>query len=129
MLAIPHHKSRNKNRLRYGEGGSDFDDGRCLLCGKPVNGDTARMVRVGNGGLSLVTDREAEADPAGDLGWLPVGPDCWRRHPEIHPYGDGHQGKTCAVCGAPIGIAELCADCAKGNNPFVTSKYTGDYLP
>lgn len=29
----------------------------------------------------------------------------------------------CKVCGVPIQSAELCADCAKGNDPFVSSKY------
>ncbi len=30
---------------------------------------------------------------------------------------------ACRVCEAPIPSAELCADCAKGNNPFQQSKH------
>lgn len=29
----------------------------------------------------------------------------------------------CAICGATIETAELCADCAKNNDPFFTTKY------
>jgi len=35
----------------------------------------------------------------------------------------------CAICGAVIETAELCAACAKGNDPFFTSKYKGDHGP
>ena len=31
----------------------------------------------------------------------------------------------CRVCGARIDTAELCADCAKGNNPFFTCDNVG----
>lgn len=30
---------------------------------------------------------------------------------------------TCGVCGKSISTCELCAECAEGNDPFVTSKY------
>lgn len=29
----------------------------------------------------------------------------------------------CMVCNKPIESAELCAGCAEGNDPFITSKY------
>lgn len=36
---------------------------------------------------------------------------------------------TCIVCGAPIDNAELCEQCAKGNDPFFTSKYADSRHP
>lgn len=36
--------------------------------------------------------------------------------------------ELCRVCNAPIDSYELCAECAKGNDPFFTSKFAGDYL-
>jgi hypothetical protein len=35
---------------------------------------------------------------------------------------------TCKLCGFPIPSCELCAECAKDNDPFFTSKYTGDHV-
>ena len=34
------------------------------------------------------------------------------------------QKETCRVCGTEIHSAELCAQCADGNDPFVQSKYS-----
>lgn len=35
----------------------------------------------------------------------------------------------CLGCNTPITWGELCAECAKGNDPFLTYKYRGDYYP
>lgn len=35
----------------------------------------------------------------------------------------------CAICDTTIVTAELCGDCAVGNNPFFTSKYVPDPIP
>lgn len=59
----------------------------CIICGRPIiDEDAAHWIHVGNGGSHAVTEAEAAADPTGDLGFYPVGPHCWRRHPELYPY-------------------------------------------
>lgn len=35
----------------------------------------------------------------------------------------------CKGCDKPIAAYELCEECAKGNDPFFTSKYKGDFCP
>lgn len=58
----------------------------CALCGLPVV-NVRYEVHVHDGGGKLVTEEEAATmDPAADLGFHPVGPDCVRRHPELRPY-------------------------------------------
>ena len=36
---------------------------------------------------------------------------------------------VCLICYQPITIGELCHECAKGNDPFVQSKYAMDTKP
>ena len=51
----------------------------CVVCGKPVKSPDAPAVRVLDGGDRFATEVEAAqdaADPAGDMGCFPVGPDC-----------------------------------------------------
>jgi len=40
-------------------------------------------------------------------------------------YSDWYEwgGSRCKVCDCPISYAELCGECAKGNDPFVTTKW------
>lgn len=68
---------------------TEFYGGRtepCVVCGRPIK--TPRWyVHVVDGGASVCDPNiENWPDGAGDLGWLPVGPECLRRHPELRPY-------------------------------------------
>jgi len=59
----------------------------CLICGKATANTTMRWVRVHNGGSSIVTKEEATVmDPAGDMGYFPVGESCLRKYKQILPY-------------------------------------------
>ncbi|HKW48276.1 MAG TPA: hypothetical protein VJN70_12560 [Gemmatimonadaceae bacterium] len=75
----------------------------CDVCGKPL-GDDPEIIEFGR---HPKCDREMV-----DLG------------PLFQPWE-----ATCRICGAPITNAELCPECAKGNDPFFTSKYSGDHRP
>jgi hypothetical protein len=78
-IDIPRSSAYEANERRYG-----VDTDRCLICAKPVDLSRARVV-VLEAGLGMIT-----APPAGDSegtgGCFYIGPDCWRRHPQIHPY-------------------------------------------
>ena len=75
---------------KYEEYRGDGDP--CVICGKPVKQDgKSHWIRLGGGGSYAVTNAEAAADPAGDLGAYPVGPTCWRKHPELHALENGEE--------------------------------------
>lgn len=58
----------------------------CAVCGKGVK-KPRYWVHVHNGGSDLVTEDEtATLDPAADMYHFPLGNDCYRQHPELHPY-------------------------------------------
>jgi hypothetical protein len=81
MIRIPEHKNFHQN--------ADKCRGSvqpCAVCGKPCP-TPKYYIHVGNGGGWAVTEEEAAADPAGDLGGYPVGADCWNKYPQLHPYG------------------------------------------
>lgn len=80
MIRIPSHPRFYENRDRYGAATP------CVVCGKGVT-HPRWMVHVHNGGLDLVTEEEAATlSDAADLGWHPLGSDCYRKHPELQPY-------------------------------------------
>lgn len=60
--------------------------GRCILCDAPIRtAERCKYVRVHDGGMSIVTEAEAEArNLAGkggaDCGAQPIGPECYRKH-------------------------------------------------
>lgn len=57
----------------------------CAVCGRPLQHPRA-WVHLVDGGTQ-VCDPEAEYhDPAADVGWHPVGPECLRNFPELKPY-------------------------------------------
>lgn len=63
----------NKQRCREGED-------PCVMCGKPVKyNDRIKWVLVVDGGSRFGNPHE-NVDPAGDMGFFPVGPGCWRKH-------------------------------------------------
>ena len=72
-------------------GGICGDGEPCAICGKEVkpSSKTAHYIRMGRGGGHAVTNEEADADPGGDLGCQPIGPDCWKKHPELHVLENG----------------------------------------
>lgn len=43
---------------------------------------------------------------------------------QIQKHPAEEAGYPCKICGRPIDTAELCEACAKGNDPFFTSKYS-----
>lgn len=80
MVRIPFHPRYIENRDRCGVAYP------CVVCGKGIV-KPRYMVHVHNGGLDLVTEDEAaQLSEAADLGWNPLGRDCYRKHPELHPY-------------------------------------------
>jgi hypothetical protein len=62
----------------------------CCICGLlMIPTDRTPMVHLGEGGSHLVTEKEAAQNPAGDMYWYPVGPECWRKYKkEILEYSD-----------------------------------------
>lgn len=80
MIAIPYHARYHENRDRCGAATP------CIVCGKAVT-RPRWMVHVHCGGSHVVTEEEAVTlNTAADLGWYPLGRDCHRQHPELHPY-------------------------------------------
>lgn len=80
MIRIPFGPRYAENRDRRG------DATPCIVCGKAVT-NPRFMVHVHNGGGHVVTEEEAATlSEAADLGWYPLGRDCWRKHPELQPY-------------------------------------------
>lgn len=54
--------------------------GRCLLCENPVKNErSAKFVHVIHGGVTITTNPNPTDDP-GDMYWLPIGPECYRKH-------------------------------------------------
>lgn len=95
MIDIPYSEDYFENREKYP---CQEDEQPCVICGKrcpnPKHG-----VHVHGGGDVIVTDAEAaRLNPAGDLGFYPIGSDCLRRHPELQKYLDG---------GSPYDIDDL----------------------
>ena len=89
MIDIPYSDHREENERRFRRKPAHE---RCLLCGRPVRKERAQWVHVHEGGSSIVTEEEAFAlnvagQSGGDMYGFPIGPDCWRSHPELHPYG------------------------------------------
>jgi hypothetical protein len=94
-LYAAHDRGRKRNRERPPASPADW---RCLLCEAPVRPERARWVHVHIGGSIAVTDDEAEKLNAGgheaaDMGGLPVGPECFRRHPELRAYAGNKAGE------------------------------------
>lgn len=87
MIDVPYNPDRSEYLAPHGD-----DYLPCLICGRLCNlnaVDTA-MVHLHGGGSIIVFDFEAvQMDVAADLGFKPIGPDCWSLHPELHPYRDG----------------------------------------
>ena len=87
MIEIPFNdKLIERNEKLYGCN----DCSHCIICNKPVDTDAKRTlwVRIVHGGCYIGTEAEGEAEPAADLGYYPIGPDCARRHPELAQYID-----------------------------------------
>lgn len=87
MLKIPY-RSEDIRRLNRGRrlNPERHEAYRCLLCEAPVRKGSSRWLHMGNGGGYLVTPEEIAENPNGDLGGFPIGPDCWRGHPEVQEY-------------------------------------------
>jgi len=77
MIAIPFHPnfSSNLEKVKHNEL-------PCVVCGKSI-ATPRKWVRVVNGGCWIGTNQEGESEPAGDMGFFPIGADCLRNHPEI----------------------------------------------
>jgi hypothetical protein len=73
-----------RNHWRYGQNSDP-----CAVCGRPThnNSKTRHWIHEHCGGGRAVTNEQAkELDSASDLGYQPIGADCWRKHPELHPF-------------------------------------------
>ena len=59
----------------------------CVICGRGIKSENPKMVHLHDGGAAIVTEAEAATmDPAADLCFYPIGPECLRKHPEIKNY-------------------------------------------
>ena len=59
----------------------------CAVCAKACNQNTARWVHeCAGGGFAYPADVHGDSGEAGCLGLQAVGPDCWKIHPELHPF-------------------------------------------
>jgi hypothetical protein len=82
MIKIPQHPRYSENKDKFSKPNAQ----PCVVCGKAVT-KPRWMVHVHDGGLSLVTEKEAKTmDESEDLGAYPLGNDCYRKHPELQPY-------------------------------------------
>lgn len=77
-IKIPRSRSHGANLDRYGDATE-----RCLLCGRPINLKTSKVVLLDEG-CGAITHPHEDQEHTG--GCFYIGPDCWKRHPEIHPY-------------------------------------------
>jgi hypothetical protein len=88
MILVPYSPDRQRNERRSRPKPYHVP---CLLCGRPVHPERAPWVHLHQGGASLVTEAEAQqlnasGEEGGDMLFFPIGPECWRKHPELHPY-------------------------------------------
>jgi hypothetical protein len=77
---IPIPYARHRDPCRRGSG---CNMTLCLLCEQPLDRKTAHLVLLDEG-LSYITDPATDQERTG--GCFDIGPDCWRHHPELHPY-------------------------------------------
>lgn len=85
-VAVPYNRRPGARSARPARG----DELPCIICAKPISKERQSVVawiHVHDGGATAVTEAEANTlDSAGDLGLHPIGDDCLKRHPELHPY-------------------------------------------
>ncbi len=83
-VTIPFDPKRAENEARTHANSDGCQP--CIVCGRKVR-NPQHMVHVHNGGVTIVTETEAEQmDASADVGLYPIGSDCLRAHPEIKPY-------------------------------------------
>lgn len=87
MIKIPRTDKYQETIERAHRKGVPGDAYLCVCCGKLVPEPYKYFIREGNGGGWAVTEEEDDRDQAGSLGIQPVGSDCWRRFPALHPFG------------------------------------------
>ena len=78
-IDIPFSEKRSANEARYGNGAD-----ACLLCAKPIKDTTKAKVVVLTSSLGQIADQMTPPEING--GEFFIGPDCWRRNPQLHPY-------------------------------------------
>ncbi len=78
-------KIRRTSDYRQNESRCESDETPCAVCGKGVLRPWPHAILIGMGGGMAITKEESRRD-RDDLGWWPVGRDCWRKHTELHPY-------------------------------------------
>lgn len=84
MLLIPETKDKGRQAERV----SGEARWPCYVCGRAVNtkGKTHVWIEVGGGGLHAMLPGEADPSASDYMGFFPVGPDCFRAHPELKDY-------------------------------------------
>jgi hypothetical protein len=81
-IPIPYSPEHSANQDRYGIGdGSKHQE--CLLCARPIKVATLHVILLTDD-LGMITDPSRNQETTG--GCFYVGPDCWKRHLELHPY-------------------------------------------
>ena len=89
MIAAPfsEHVERNRARCKH-------DQEPCFLCGRPLNMDArgTRWVRTLRGDTVAMDEEVLAANSGADTGGYPIGPTCWKNHPELHAYENGGEG-------------------------------------
>lgn len=91
MFDLFAHRSPQYTRNSHNTRGDDLP---CVLCGKAVSDPPKYQVHLHQGGAFLVTEEEAQMlhekergrNSFSDMGFYPVGVECYRRNPAIRPY-------------------------------------------
>ena len=83
-------------KRRAEERGADPDF--CLLCGRPLDRRTARLVHCVDGGFVAIPYAQEYSNEAADMGAWSIGPDCARLLPPAYtvPAGTGYPQKAAA---------------------------------
>lgn len=74
MMDLPRSPDYNKNAERHGH---SVDC--CVVCGRPT-GEKGKMVHVWDGGYFVAESEVPNLNPAGDTGFLPIGPNCVKKY-------------------------------------------------
>ncbi len=83
-ISIPYSLRRNANERRYGQARTDV--AQCLLCSKPLSSEGLHLVMLDDGCGQIIDPSSEEGQGEQNGGCFFIGPDCWRRNRQLHPY-------------------------------------------
>ena len=73
------YETREKNENRSQEKGFEIGYSICSCCGKPINPESAKALRLIEGG-EYFTEYEGEINACADMGWWKVGAVCYKKY-------------------------------------------------